>query len=85
MSKPSYLHLDGGTSYPAAYLAQGSQTQGPAGALEQIFGYMRFNGFRYGVLSTYTQTWFIKRVKEHEDDILVSPTIQFDGREPTLL
>ncbi|KAG0367480.1 hypothetical protein BC939DRAFT_504160 [Gamsiella multidivaricata] len=85
MKKPSYLHLDVGTNYRSAYRPQGSRTQGPAGALKQIFGYIRFNGFRYGVLSTYDQTWFIKRVREHEDDILVSPTIHFDSTEPTLL
>ncbi|KAI7825665.1 hypothetical protein BC939DRAFT_514975 [Gamsiella multidivaricata] len=68
MEKSSYLRLDDGTSCPAAYQAQITQAQGPAGALEQIFGYMPSNGFRYGVLSTYTQTWFIKRVKEGTAD-----------------
>lgn len=85
MKRPLYLHLDDGISYPAAYLQQGSRSQGPAGPLKQIFGYMRLNGYRYGILSTYTQTWVIKRVREHEDDILVSPTIQFNRTEPTLL
>ncbi|KAG0366522.1 hypothetical protein BGZ54_005232 [Gamsiella multidivaricata] len=85
MKMPSYLYLDDGTGYSTAYKAQESRTQGPAGALRQIFGYMRFNGFHYGVLSTYIQTWFIKRVKERENHILVSPTIQYDSTEPTLL
>ncbi|KAG0226982.1 hypothetical protein BGW42_003269 [Actinomortierella wolfii] len=79
------LHLDDNTSYPAAYLAQESPTQCPIGPLRQIFGYMRLNGFRYGVLSTYRQTWFIKRVSGRGNDILVSPTIRFDRTEPTLL
>ncbi|KAI7831680.1 hypothetical protein BC939DRAFT_147009 [Gamsiella multidivaricata] len=46
---------------------------------------MRSNGFRYDIIPTYTQTWFIKRVSECENDILVSPTIQFDSTRPTLL
>ncbi|KAK3822371.1 MAG: hypothetical protein J3R72DRAFT_459113 [Linnemannia gamsii] len=85
MKRPIELHLDDSTSYPAAYLAQGSLSQGPVGPLKQIFGYIRLNGFQYGVLSTYTQTWFIKRIAEHGDDILVSPTIRFDRTNPTLL
>ncbi|KAF9088772.1 hypothetical protein BGX27_002629 [Mortierella sp. AM989] len=79
------LYLDDNTSYPTAYLARESPTQAPVGPLRQIFGYMRFNGFRYGVLSTYRQTWFIKRVSGCSNDILVSPTIRFNRTDPTLL
>ncbi|KAF9583571.1 hypothetical protein BGW38_009160 [Lunasporangiospora selenospora] len=46
---------------------------------------MRLNGFRYGVLSTYTQTWFIKRVSRHGENILISLTIRFDRTNTTLL
>ncbi|KAG0279435.1 hypothetical protein BGZ97_009576, partial [Linnemannia gamsii] len=30
------------------------------GPVNQVFGYMRLNGYRYGILSTYEQTWFMK-------------------------
>jgi len=47
---------------------------------------MKHNGFRYGVLSSYTQTWFLKRVVEDNNEVLLlSPTIRFDRRDPTLL
>ncbi|ORZ10006.1 hypothetical protein BCR41DRAFT_132343 [Lobosporangium transversale] len=85
MKRPVKLHLNDDTSYSVAYLAQGSSSQGPVGPLKQIFGYIRLNGFRYGVLSTYTQTWFIKRDSAHGDGILISPTIHFDRTNPTLL
>ncbi|KAG0357033.1 hypothetical protein BG005_003994 [Podila minutissima] len=64
---------------------QSGAARGPARALKQTFGYMRLNGYRYGVLSTYEQTWFLKRVARGSNDILVSPTIDFDITEPTLL
>ncbi|KAF9274242.1 hypothetical protein BGZ74_004462, partial [Mortierella antarctica] len=57
---------------------QSGAATGPARALKQTFGYMRLNGYRYGVLSTYEQTWFLKRVAQGSKDILVSPTIAFD-------
>ncbi|KAG0007741.1 hypothetical protein BGZ81_004635, partial [Podila clonocystis] len=59
---------------------------GPVDALRQAFGYMRLNGYRYGVLSTYEQTWFLKRGDQDADrDLMVSPTIAFNRSEPTLL
>jgi hypothetical protein len=54
-------------------------------ALKQTFGYMRLNGYRYGVLSTYEQTWFLKRVAQGSKEILVSPTIVFNSTGLTLL
>ncbi|KAG0258894.1 hypothetical protein DFQ27_004402 [Actinomortierella ambigua] len=84
LKRPIELHLDD-TDFPAAFLAPQSSTQSPIGPLRQIFGYMKLNGFRYGVLSTYRQTWFFKRVSRDSNDILVSPIIQFDRTEPTLL
>ena len=29
-------------------------------ALEQLYGYMTFNANRYGILSNWTQTWFLR-------------------------
>ncbi|KAF9384816.1 hypothetical protein CPB97_005365 [Podila verticillata] len=59
---------------------------GPGDALRQAFGYMRLNGYRYGILSTYEQTWFLKRGDQDADhDLMVSPTIAFNRSEPTLL
>ncbi|KAJ3157561.1 hypothetical protein HDU86_003213 [Geranomyces michiganensis] len=31
-------------------------------AIQQLYGYMTFNHLRYGVLTTYNQTWFFRRV-----------------------
>lgn len=85
MKRSVYLHLDDGVSFQQAYEGQGSSSRSPAGPLKQIYGYMKLNGYRYGVLSTYTQTWFIKRVGEQGNDVLVSPTIYFNSTVPTLL
>ncbi|KAF9348158.1 hypothetical protein BGX26_000409 [Mortierella sp. AD094] len=79
IKRPHYLQLEEAIDYLAAYMQQGSRTKGP---LKQLFGCMHFNGFRYGILSTSTQTWCVKRTSEGQDDILVSPAIQFDkGRK----
>ncbi|KAF9149892.1 hypothetical protein DFQ26_001794, partial [Actinomortierella ambigua] len=85
LKRPHELHLDANTDFPAAFLTQQSPTRSPIGPLRQMFGYMKLNGFRYGILSTYRQTWFLKRVSRDSNDIVVSPTIQFDRTEPTLL
>ncbi|KAG0040540.1 hypothetical protein BGZ83_002503, partial [Gryganskiella cystojenkinii] len=63
--RPVYLHLEGDISLVRAYVEQGSGPRGPVRPLQQLYGYMKHNGFRYGVLSTYTQSWFAKRVEEH--------------------
>ncbi|KAF9177733.1 hypothetical protein BGZ51_008414 [Haplosporangium sp. Z 767] len=87
MELPTYLHLARNVTLPEAYAEQqrSRAAVGPAGPLKQVFGYMRLNGYRYGILSTYTQTWFIKRATRDGNDIFVSPTISFDNTEPTLL
>src|SRR5690606_34260227 len=54
--------------------------------LKQIAGYMWCNGFKYGVLTTYNQTWFIRCTSHQEShDIEISPTIYFNQNNPTLL
>ncbi|KAG0036312.1 hypothetical protein BGZ83_003848, partial [Gryganskiella cystojenkinii] len=62
---------------------QSGAATGPARAVKQLFGYMRLNGYRYYVLSTYEQTWFL-RVSQGRKDVLISPTIAIDSTEPTL-
>ncbi|KAG9071270.1 hypothetical protein KI688_008816 [Linnemannia hyalina] len=56
--------------------------RGPARAVKQAFGYMRLNGYSYGVLSTYEQTWFLLR---EGMNLMVSPTIAFNQTEPSFL
>ncbi|KAG0269464.1 hypothetical protein DFQ27_003376 [Actinomortierella ambigua] len=69
------------------YLAQdqSGDTGGVLGPVNQIYGYMRLNGYRYGILSTYEQTWFMKRGNLGTNDLMISPAIAFDSREPSLL
>ena len=49
--------------------------------IEQIFSYLSFNKLQYGVLTTYQQTWFLKRDRE---TLYISPTIDHDNEFPTL-
>ncbi|KAG0364204.1 hypothetical protein BGX24_004743, partial [Mortierella sp. AD032] len=50
--------------------------------VHQIFGYLSHNNLRYGVLTTYHQTWFMRR---DAGRIRISPTIYHDNITPTLL
>ncbi|KAF9991340.1 hypothetical protein BGZ79_004650, partial [Entomortierella chlamydospora] len=50
--------------------------------LHQIFGYLSHNRLRYGILSTYDQTWFLKR---EGGSLQISPTIYHNNNYPTLL
>ncbi|GJJ76177.1 hypothetical protein EMPS_08536 [Entomortierella parvispora] len=78
------LHLNDGIRYDLAYHQQISRSIGPARPLRQIYGYMKLNGFRYGVLSTYKQTWFFMITGVNNDELLVSPTIPYNNRGPTV-
>ncbi|GJJ76176.1 hypothetical protein EMPS_08535 [Entomortierella parvispora] len=84
ITMPSVLHLSNGVSFHEAYYQQGSLTMSPSGPLNRIYGYMKLNGYRYGVLSTYTQTWFLKITGEKDDLLLVSPTISRNSTTPTV-
>ncbi|GES87501.1 hypothetical protein GLOIN_2v1788144 [Rhizophagus clarus] len=58
--------------------------------INQIYGYMCANSLRYGVLSTYDQTWFLKRevYKVEEEDyglLSISGFIKNTSTDPTLL
>jgi predicted Ser/Thr protein kinase len=49
--------------------------------VEQVMGYMNFNRMKYALLSSYQNTWFIKR---EGDRLFVSKAIAFDNLNPTL-
>jgi len=49
--------------------------------VQQIFGYLSHNRLRYGVLTTYEQTWFLKRDR---GKLYVSPAIGYSDEDPTL-
>ena len=49
--------------------------------VEQVMGYLNFNGLKYGSLSSYQNTWFLKR---EGDRLFVSKAIAFDNLNPTL-
>jgi hypothetical protein len=49
--------------------------------VEQVMGYLNFNGRKYGILSSYQSTWFLKR---EGDKLFVSKAIAFDNLNPTL-
>lgn len=48
----------------------------------QIFGYLSHNKLQFGVLTTYQQTWFLRRDRSK---LYVSPTIDYNNQSPTLL
>ncbi|KAG0199630.1 hypothetical protein BGX28_007110 [Mortierella sp. GBA30] len=60
-------------------------TGGIVNAVNQAYGYIRLNGYRYGILSTYEQTWFMKRGEQCASDVMISPPIAFDITEPSFL
>lgn len=39
-------------------------------AVQQIYGYMTFNHLRFGVLTTYEKTWFLRRTHEDTGGVL---------------
>ncbi|KAI9241658.1 MAG: kinase-like domain-containing protein [Podila humilis] len=50
--------------------------------VHQIFGYLCHNSLRYGILTTYNDTWFMKR---DVGTLWISPSIRHDNTGPTLL
>ncbi|KAF9344229.1 hypothetical protein BGX34_005868 [Mortierella sp. NVP85] len=50
--------------------------------IQQIHGYLCVNRLRYGVLSTYNQTWLLRRTR---NDLEVSPVITFNNNDPSVL
>ncbi|KAI8354513.1 hypothetical protein B0O80DRAFT_60816 [Mortierella sp. GBAus27b] len=83
VKRPYLLFIPETSDFTEAYQ---QQLGGAVFPLRQIFGYMFCNGFKYGILTTFNQTWFIRRVGRPESkDIQVSPTITFNQGQPTLL
>ncbi|CAG8634349.1 6659_t:CDS:2 [Paraglomus brasilianum] len=46
--------------------------------IQQIFGYMVINDMRYGLLTSYTRTWFLHRQNEDPDILYISPSVDID-------
>ena len=51
-------------------------------SVEQIYGYLKLDNLRYGMLSTYDITWFIKLSDDRK--LFISPPIKHDDTGPTL-
>ena len=51
-------------------------------SVEQIYGYLKLNNLRYGIISMYDITWFIKLSDDKE--LFISPPIKHDDTGPTL-
>ncbi|KAI3633424.1 hypothetical protein MIR68_008371 [Amoeboaphelidium protococcarum] len=55
---------------------------------QQLYGYMSVNNLRYGILTTYEKTWFIKRLSRSLDEppkVEISQTILRSQTEPFTL
>jgi len=79
IKRPLILTIANGTTFADTY-NRGERSA--RFALHQILGYLWCNGFRYGVLSTMQQTWFLRQTNRAVE---ISPTITIDSQDPTLL
>ncbi|PKY53990.1 hypothetical protein RhiirA4_409481, partial [Rhizophagus irregularis] len=52
--------------------------------LSQIFGQMACNGLHYGILSNYSDTYFLKREETDPNTLYISRVVQPDDVNPTL-
>ncbi|KAF9198051.1 hypothetical protein BGZ49_001251 [Haplosporangium sp. Z 27] len=85
IKQPRELNIAGSLHDAITQQLLSGHVTGPLDIVRQIFGYMLFNGFRYGILSTFNHTWFIIRPQDDIDSIKVSPAISFDDTNPTIL
>ncbi|ORY94349.1 kinase-like domain-containing protein [Lobosporangium transversale] len=90
VKKPYVLFVNQGIELGDAYNANSDrESAGPVRPLRQILGYMWCNGYRYGVLTSLEQTWFIRlhinNAGDQTRDIEVSPTVYHSQTNPTLL
>ncbi|CAG8729669.1 3415_t:CDS:2, partial [Ambispora leptoticha] len=46
--------------------------------IRQIFGYMVINDMRYGLLTSYTRTWFLHRQNKDPNILYISPSVDID-------
>ena len=72
--------LASGPATAPDFMEQESKTRQ---ALAQLYGYMELNNCRYGVLTTYSYTWFVKRTGVM-GELLISPPVTSDSDLPTL-
>jgi hypothetical protein len=54
-------------------------------SIRQIYGYLAHNKRRYGVLSTYSKTWFMWRPENDPGALLISDVVNVVDTGPTLL
>ena len=52
--------------------------------LRQIFGYLSANQLQFGVITTYQNTWFLRRPTDNPGELQISPVIRWDNQQPTL-
>ena len=50
----------------------------------QMFGYLSANNLRYGVISTYDNTWFLHRPPDKPGELQITSHFQYDSQQPTL-
>jgi hypothetical protein len=58
---------------------------GVVDSIRQIFGYMAHNKRRFGVLSTYDKTWFVRRGYNDPGALYISDAVNQADSSPTLL
>ncbi|KAI8585766.1 hypothetical protein BDZ88DRAFT_431511 [Geranomyces variabilis] len=64
---------------------QGDIKKRTSKAISQLNGYMTFNNHRYGVLSTYTNTWFFERTGLQSGSMRVAGPFGYDSTSPYLV
>ena len=52
--------------------------------ITQTFGYLLANHLRYGVISTYDNTWFLFRPPNNPGELQISSSFQSNSQQPTL-
>ena len=53
--------------------------------IKEIYGYMGHNELQYGALSTYENTWFIRRPPDNPSKLFISEAVTNSAADPTLL
>ena len=53
--------------------------------IKEIYAYMGHNELQYGVLSTYENTWFLRRPQDTPGELFISDAVMNSAADPTLL
>ena len=53
--------------------------------IKEIYGYMGHNKLQFGALSTYENTWFIRRPPDNPSKLFISEAVTNSAADPTLL